>query len=129
LKSLKVISIIGVIEILIGGITLITTTLIFLLGVNQKSPNVLTFVILTSLLSTLIGGGLLKSNKLAYQALLYFSSVIILSKILIFAGIIELNGALEIAIPSSFKNIISIIYHSTVIYFLTHHSVKKVFDH
>ncbi len=129
MKNRQIISIIGAIEILIGGITLLVTLATSLLGVSHKSINVLVFVLLTSILSTLIGIGLLKSNRLAYQALLYFSSVIILSKILIFFGIMELNGAMETQIPSSFKNIISIIYHSAVIYFLTHHSIREVFHH
>ena len=123
----KTITLIGIIEILIGGRTLALTTATALLGLSHKSANVLCFVLLTSLSSTLLGIGLLKSNKLAYQMLLYFSSVIVLSKILIFFGIIQFNGALETQIPSSFKNIVSIVYHSAVIYFLTHHSVREVF--
>ncbi len=127
MTHVKTISIIGIIEILVGGTTLALTSLTFFLGTTQKHPNVLAFVLLTSCVSTLIGIGLLKSNKLAYQALLYFSSVIVLSKVLIFLGIIQLNGALGTQIPDSLKNIISIVYHSAVIYFLTHHTVREVF--
>ena len=112
---------------LIGGVTLVATSATSFLGTSSKSPNVLIFVLLTSISSSLIGIGLLRSNRLAYQLLLYFSSVIVFSKILIFAGIIQLNGALETNIPNSFKNIISILYHVAVIYFLTHHTVREVF--
>ena len=129
LKYYRTIAIIATIEILIGGLTFISTIIALVLSISTKTPNVLFFVLLTSVLSALIGFGLLRSNKLAYRALLYFSSVIVLTKVLMLMGIIQINGELETYIPSSLKNCISIIYHSIIIYFLTHHTVREIFDH
>jgi hypothetical protein len=75
----------------------------------------------------LIGIGLLLFKKPAYQLLLYFSSVIILSKILIWLEVLQLNGALETTIPSEIKRSISLLYHVSIIYFLTRPGVKKLF--
>ncbi len=90
--------------------------------------NVFTFIAVTGTLSTLIGVGLLKHNRLAYDLLLYFSSVIILSKFLILADIIHLNGALDHTVPSVVKSWTSILYHSFVIYYLTLSDVRKHFS-
>ncbi len=87
------------------------------------------FVILAALLSTLLGIGVLKFHKLAYQLLLYFSSVIILSKILIFMDIIQFNGALETFFPSTLKNGISVLYHGFIIYYFQKKEIKEIFYH
>src|SRR6185503_4833475 len=109
---------------------------------NKKSPNVLAFVLVTACLSMLIGVGILKFNKTAYNLLIYFSSVIILTKLLMFAGIIQLNGQLEVTIDrlvgspvteffrqlmNGLKNIISIGYHATVIYVLRQSQFRTIF--
>ena len=123
----KILTAIGVIEILIGAITISATTFSVMAGTNAKTPNVLGFVLLTSFLSTALGIGTLRRRKAACDLLVYFSSVIVLSKVLIFAGIITLNGALEASVPASFKNSISILYHCFVIFYLCRDDVKKLF--
>ena len=123
----KTIFAIGLIEILIGSITLTTVLFSVLNQTNLKTFNVLTFVVVTSLISLLIGIGILSHDKTAYQLLIYFSSVIVLSKILIAANIISLNGALEASVPQPLKNSISIIYHFFVIVFLAQKNIKARF--
>jgi len=123
----KVILSIGLIEISIGVITLFVTIGALLFSLNSKSPNVLIFVLITASISTLLGFGILIYSDLAYRLLIYFSSVILLSKILIFADIIRLNGTLETLIPLSSKNIVSIFYHAFVIIYLNIGSIKKQF--
>lgn len=118
---------IGIAEILIGGVTLLTNFVSLALSLNPKSTNVFIFVTVTGTLSTLIGIGILMRDKLAYQGLLYFASVIILSKVLIFAGIIHLNGALESTLPGDLKNSVSIAYHGSLLYLLSRPAVKKIF--
>ena len=133
---------IGIIEILIGSLALLGNFLLALLNLNDKSPNVLAFVLITASVSILIGLGLLKGNKSAYVLLLYFSSVIILTKILIFGGIIQLNGELEVSVHrvlniplpemlrqtmNTIKNIISIGYHAFIIHYLLKPEVRTVF--
>ena len=127
LQTFRSILVIGIIELLIGGITLSATFVSMTLGINQKSDSVLVFVLITACISTLLGIGILKFNKLAYQLLLYFSSVIILSKLLLFCNIIEFNGALEQTIPQQAKDGISVLYHSFVIYVLKKNEIRQIF--
>jgi len=127
MRHYRLVLTIGTIEILIGGVTLVSNFVTLALSLNNKSLNVLCFVIITGIISTLLGIGILKFRKKAYQLLLYFSSVIILSKILIFMNIIHLNGALETAVHSSIKNIVSIAYHSFVIIYLNKPGIKQIF--
>lgn len=123
----KIIIVIAAIEILIGAITLCAIVFSLLTNSNAKTANVLIFVITTSCLSILLGIGLLSSKKMAYDLLIYFSSIIILSKILIFTNIIGLNGYLETSIPDPIKNSISIFYHSFVIAYLRRRNIRKLF--
>jgi hypothetical protein len=127
LRAFRTILIIGIIEICIGGLTLLTTWFSLIQGTNLKSPNVLLFVIVAATVSTSIGIGILKFKKIAYDLLLYFSSVVIFSKLLIFMGIIQLNGTLQTAVPSYFNDVVSVVYHAYVIYFLKQEEIKKVF--
>ena len=124
----KIIPLIGIIEIYIGGVTLVSNLLSVFLAANPKTPNVFWFVTVTGFLSTFIGIGILKLKQPAYQLLLYFASVIILSKILIFMNIIQLNGALETAVPTSIKNLISIFYHGFIVLYLSRRDVKTHFN-
>ena len=119
--------IIGIIEIFIGTSTLLVNLFTLALSINQKTPNVLLFIGVTGILSTLLGIGLLKFMKMAYALLIYFSSIIIISKVLLLMGIIQLNGEFETAIPSSLKSCVSIVYHAFVIFYLMKKEVKAVF--
>ena len=117
----------GIVEILIGLITLTAVIVSLIQGKSTKPFEALAFVLITAVISLIVGLGILRYNRYCYNALLYFSSIIILSKILIFAKIITLNGALETTIPDSFKNIISILYHSLLIFYFTRKSIKEKF--
>jgi len=127
MKHYRIVLTIGVIEICIGGSTLLGNIITLALSQNSKSFGIFCFVIIASIISTVLGMGLLKFRKEAYLLLLYFSSVIILSKILIFMDVIHLNGALETAIPGPIKNIASIIYHGFVIAYLNKPGTKQIF--
>ena len=118
----------GILEICIGATTLIAVIYSLILGVSRKPPAILAFVLITSITSLSIGIGILKLNRIAYYLLLYFSTVIILSKVLIFSHVIILSGALETIVPSNTKDAISIIYHTVLLFFLARPSVKKYFS-
>ena len=115
------------IEICIGIITIATLSSSVLFGLNTKPPNVLAFVYITSLLSLLLGIGLLYRNRQAYELLLFLVGVVMLTKILIFSGIIQLNGALETIVPSNFKNSISILYHGILWLYLRQKGIKALY--
>ena len=126
-KTFRGIVAIGIIEILIGGITLLGTGFSVLLSANPKPPNVLFFVVIAACCSTAIGLGMLRVKKWAYQLLLYFASVIFLSKILIFMDIIHLNGALVCAVPRWLNQLISMGYHGWLFVYLQNKKIKEVF--
>lgn len=114
-------------EILIGAVTLNALLSGIILGNSQKPPEVFVFIFCTSLISVGLGLGILKYSPNAYHLLLFFSAVIILSKVLIFAKIISLNEVLETAVPASLKNITSIIYHSIIILYFKRKKIEEQF--
>ncbi|MDP1854268.1 MAG: hypothetical protein Q8L26_08735 [Candidatus Omnitrophota bacterium] len=117
----------GIIEILIGGITLTAVLLSLIESKSTKPLNILLFVLFTASTSLGIGIGIIKRNLVCCRLLLYFSSIIVLSKFLIFAKIISINGALETTIPSPVKNITSIIYHGIILLYFTRRNIKAKF--
>jgi len=74
MKNYRAVLVIGLIEIFIGGVTLIGTLGALVLSLNTKTANVLLFVLITGIMSTLLGVGILKFKKFAYQFLLYYLS-------------------------------------------------------
>ena len=117
----------ALIEILIGAVTLLAVILSLVQGHSAKPWEVVMFVLVTAAISTGLGLGILKYNRHAYHLLLYFSSIIVLSKILIFAKIITLSGALETMVPVPIKNTVSILYHSVIIFYFTRKPIKEKF--
>lgn len=117
----------GLIEIGIGLVTLIAVTASLILGKSTKPLEVVIFVLATAIISLGLGIGILRYNLRSYHLMLFFATVIILSKILILAKIISLSGALETKVSPSTKNTISIIYHSLLIWYFLRPSVKKQF--
>ena len=110
---------------MIGSFSLLGTFLV--MSSTPKAPNILGFVVITSIISTALGIGILKVKRVAYDLLIYFSSVILLSKLLIFMNIIELNGALETALPASFTNVVSFLYHGIIILYLKRIAIRHLF--
>lgn len=121
------IAIFGIIEIAIGAITFLSVALSLILGRSTKPLEVLIFVLTTSIISFCIGIGILRKHLTSYHILLFFAKVVILSKILIFANIISLSGAIETTIPQPFKNIISIFYHVLLLWYFSQASVRTEF--
>lgn len=117
----------GATEIAIGTITLIAHLTASTLTLYQKPLNVLTFVIVTAIISVGLGIGILIRNIHARHMLVFFATMIILSKILIFAGIISLSGALESNIPDLVKNTISLLYHAAILVYFNLPKVKEKF--
>ena len=117
----------AIIEIVIGIVTLAAVILSIAQASSTKPLEVIIFVLVTACISMILGFGILRQSPTSYYLLLYFSSVIILSKILIFARIINLSGALETSIPSHLKNLISVFYHSLLIFYFMRPSIRDIF--
>ena len=127
LDTAKLTRVIGIIEILFGGLTLLVTLSSLLFSFNTKPFNVVLFVLVTAILSTLLGIGVLTYQRIAYTLLLYFSSVIVLTKLLMIFGIIYLNHAFQTFVPAFLVNAISILYHSFLIAFLKQEEIRRLF--
>lgn len=123
----KILLYIGLTEILIGSLTLLGTAISLLFSFNTKTPNVLTFILISATISLMLGFGILILSGIAYKTLIYFSSFILINKVLILFDIFRLNGALETFIPPPLKNMISIVYHAFVIVYLCRSDIKKLF--
>ena len=115
------------IEIFIGTLTLLAVVASLIQGRFTKPLEVVIFVLTTAIIAIGLGIGVLCRNLTSYNLLIYFSSIIILSKILIFGKIIVLNGALETSIPTSIKNIISVLYHSLLIFYFKQKPIRELF--
>jgi len=118
----------AIIEICIGLVTFTAVGMSVVGGWNPKPLNVLIFVSITSILSFTLGVGLLWLNKTAYKILLFLAGFVILSKVLIFAKLIHLNGALVPVFNPNLKNLISIIYHSLLCWYLNKKNIKELFN-
>lgn len=126
-KANRGIILFGIVEISIGLITLVAVISSLISRSSTKPLEVLIFVLTTSIISLGLGIGILRRSLASYHLLLFFVTIIILSKILIFAKIISLSGALETNISPAMKNTISIVYHSLLIWYFTRPSVRKQF--
>lgn len=126
-KTKQGIVLFGLIEIAIGSATLVTVITSLLLGISTKPIEVLIFVLSTAAISLSLGIGILRYNLASYHLMLFFATVIILSKILIFTRIISLSGALGTNVSPTLKNIISVVYHSLLIAYFSRSSVREQF--
>lgn len=120
-----IITVIASMEVFIGLFTLSGMAFYIHLGRLAKPPNVLTFVTVTAVASTLLGLGLLRRKRAAVTLLIFFSGYIILTKAMVAMGLMRFNGEMLTVIPTDFKNIISTAYHLLVIVLLTKPSLQK----
>ncbi len=112
---------IGVIEILIGTVTLIGCFAVQtwgLPGVSVKPENVYIFVMASAGVSFILGIGILLGREWARKFLIIFSGYIVLTKLLIFSGLLSFTGQIMIMVPVRIKDLISLIYHALLIIIL-----------
>lgn len=114
---------IGIIEILTGLSAIICGAGAQLSSITEmpsKPVNVFIFVTLAGIVSVALGTGLILGKRWARILLAFFSGYIILTKGLIYAGLLSLNGSDIFRMFSPLhKDMISTIYHTAVILTLT----------
>ena len=128
MKPKQGIFLIGLTEIVIGTITLASLVKPLFSGFLPKPLNVFLFVLVSSLISVTLGIGMLLRWHYARKLLLFFAGWVLLSKILVYSGIIVLCCALETTIAPDVKNAASIVYHLCVILYLHQATLKKEFQ-
>jgi hypothetical protein len=115
-------------EIILGLASLGSTFICLLKHYCIYPPASLAFLLITAFISISLGLGILKHNVHAYHLLIFFSGLIVLSKILIFGQIISLNQNIITLLPPGTKNMTSLIYHSLLIFYFTRKPVIDVFS-
>lgn len=127
LSAKKIITAIAYIEMLIGSATITGLMASAAIAAQNKPANVFIFVLVSAVISFIIGSGLLRFKEWARLFLVFFSGYIIVTKVLLFAGLLRFNGEIITMIPADFKNLISVAYHGFAIVYFTRIAVKKEF--
>ena len=125
--SKKIINLIAFVEVAIGLVTITGLAVSLALSLSTKSPNVFIFVLISATISCAIGLGLFGRRGWARSALVFFSGYIVITKLMLFAGILKLNGQMVTVIPDIIKNTVSFIYHGFMVVFFTRSAVKEYF--
>jgi len=118
---------IGAIEVAIGVTTLLGLISMPLLYGIKKPVNILVFVLISSLVSSALGGGLLLRKEWARSLLVFFSGYVLITKLLLATGLLYFTGESELFLPLEIKNIISTVYHLCVIIILSAGPIKRSF--
>jgi len=123
-----IVRLIAFIEISIGSVTLFSLMTYSLFSIPKKPLNVFIFVLISSIISCSIGVGLFRHKNWARKTLIFFSGYVIITKILIFSGLLRFTGELITFIPQDIKSSISILYHSLIVLFFSRAVTKKHFS-
>jgi hypothetical protein len=118
---------ISCVEMLIGASTVTGLLASAAMAAQKKPANVFLFVLVSAAASFIIGAGLFRRKEWARMPLVFFSGYIILTKMLVFTGLMKFSGEIITFIPADLKNLISILYHFFVVVYFTRMSIKKEF--
>ena len=118
---------IAVVEMLVGAVTMAGLAWATVALAQSKPLNVLFFVLVTAGSSFVIGVGLWRREEWARILLVFFSGYIILTKALIFAGLLHFEGELFTVVSADLKNAVSIAYHGFVMIYFERAAVRKEF--
>ncbi|NQU74158.1 MAG: hypothetical protein HQ547_05565 [Candidatus Omnitrophica bacterium] len=121
------IALFGYTEVIIGIATLLSLVAAKIIWGATKPIGVSVFVSSTALVSFTLGVGILKYKMLARKLLIFFAGYIVLTKIFIFSGLVTLSPPFEVLIPSSVKDIISLIYHLLIVFFFNNEKIRRLF--
>ncbi|OGX17670.1 MAG: hypothetical protein A3K83_03145 [Omnitrophica WOR_2 bacterium RBG_13_44_8b] len=121
------IRVIAFLEVLIGFTTLSSLITFQVYSVSTKPMNVFIFVLVSSLISIIIGFELMNYKNSARKALLFFSMYIVFTKLLIFANLLQFKGEIITFISGPLKNSTSLLYHSFILLLFNQPKVKEIF--
>lgn len=113
---------IGWTEIAIGFVTVLGIAAVQVWGIGglpRKPDEVYVFVTATGIAAFVLGAGLVRGKNWARILLIFFSGYIILTKILIYFGLLTFNGAMLTIIPAGLKDVFSSLYHLILILLLS----------
>ena len=124
---LKLINLIASIECAIGVSTALSLFYYPGQSGSRKPTGVFIFVLVAAAVSFLIGAGLFLKKEKARKYLVYFSGYIVIEKILVFLGVLSLNGKIVTDILRIPVDTISVVYHGLVILIFSQTRIKLFF--
>jgi len=128
MKYKLIIKTIAISELLIGFITLLSLMIYSFYLQNPKPVNIFIFVLISNLISIILGAGIIYCKERARQMLVFFSGYVLITKLMMIFGLLNFTGEIITFIKTDFKNYISIIYHGIVIILLNQINIKKYFN-
>ena len=124
-NSRIVIRAVAIIEILIGLSISLSFIIASLINPPGRPKTVYGFVILTSLISVIIGIGLFKYKNWGRQFLIFFAGYVIFTKFLLFSNLVEFTGNTIKAMSIELKDVLSFLYHIVVLVIFNLKVIKK----
>jgi hypothetical protein len=119
--------IVGGIELLVG-MTMIAGLAPILSGTSSPRPfGFYVFIFTTSFVSLAIGVGLIFLKEKARKYLVYFSGYIVIEKIMIFFGVLSLEGEWMTTLFGVSKEVVSFVYHGLALIIFSRHRVRYYF--
>lgn len=115
-------SIVGAIEVIIGLITLLSCFVVQtwnIFGYSPKPFRVYVFVVVSAVISFVLGVGMLSYRDWARKLLIFFSGYVVLTKIMVYSKLLTFSGDILTVVPVWSKDMVSVIYHVVLIIVLS----------
>ncbi|MBD3379412.1 MAG: hypothetical protein GF408_03005 [Candidatus Omnitrophica bacterium] len=116
---------VAVIEVLIGLYISLSFIISSLIDPPGRPKTVYGFVIVTSLISIVIGAGLFAYKKWARRVLIFFAGYVIITKFLLVSNLVTFTGNTIEFISIGTKDIISLFYHIAILVIFNLNNIKK----
>lgn len=126
-KVRNIINLVAFIEVAIGTATMSGLTASIVFALPKKPINIFMFVFISAVISTSLGVGLFLKKNWPRRLLIFFSGWVILTKMLVFMGILHFSGELLVVVSNPVKNAFSIAYHSIIVFLLNQKAFKGYF--
>jgi len=124
-NSKIIIKAVAVLELLIGLSISLSFIIASLINPPGRPKTVYGFVVLTSLISIIIGIGLLKYKNWGRQFLIFFAGYVIFTKFLLFSNLVEFTGNTIKFMTINLKDVLSFIYHCCILVIFNLKAIKK----
>lgn len=127
-NSKIIIRVFAIIEILIGVTISLSFIITSLISPPGRPKSVYWFVIITSVISIVIGAGLFKYKRWARIMLIFFAGYVAISKPLLFTNLVKFTGNTIEFMPTNLKDIFSFLYHCIILGVFNLKDIKKALN-
>ena len=127
-NSKIIIRIVAIVEICIGLLISLSFMIPSLINPPGRPKAVYVFVILTSLISVIIGIGLFRYKRWGRQLLVFFAGYVIVTKFILLSNLAEFTGNTIEFMSINSKDTLSLIYHGIILIIFNLKDVKKALE-